>query len=76
MNRFTNDIDVLDFTIMLSWHTLIMNICTTLMSLGFIIYTTSPYMIFALIPVLMFTMWFQGKYMTLKRELVRLEAVS
>lgn len=76
INRFSKDMDSIDNQIIWAWTDFLLTFCYMLCSIGMIIYTTSPWLGLTLIPVLFFALWFQNVYMSLKRELIRLESSS
>ena len=76
MNRFSKDIEQIDRNQGMVISQFLKSICTLIVTLAFISYTISWILIVILIPVFIAGMWMLSVYMKVRREIVRLEAIT
>jgi len=76
VNRFSKDIVVTDSQIIFNLSYFIRLFCGVLSELSLVVIFTSPWLGFAVVPLLIVGIWFQQYYMKVKREVVRGEAVT
>lgn len=76
LNRFTKDLDVIDKSIIKTSNSLIYNILLILTDCFFMIFTLDYIVVIPLLLYIFYSFYLQRKTMTVKREAVRLEAIS
>jgi ATP-binding cassette, subfamily C (CFTR/MRP), member 1 len=76
INRFTKDLDVLDKSIMKSTGMFIYNLILVLVNCALMVWSVDYVIIAPLFINLIFSFWLQRNSMGVKREAVRLEAIS